>query len=83
MPHLSANGWAFLNEEDGLFILTSWRVTNGSPLSHFIAYNAGCSVLHLGPWREVVTLHDKSDPEVTVPHAEPGPWFLAPDNHGH
>jgi hypothetical protein len=62
--YLAGDGWRVLNEDDGLFILTAWIKRGATSKSHFIALNAGTSVIHLGPWREVLSRDDKADPEM-------------------
>ena len=57
-------GWSVLRERDGLFVLTAWLVRGLVSLAHFVAFNAGTRVLHLGPWREIVTDADVADVEM-------------------
>ena len=64
VEYLTGSGWMVLQEDDGLFIGTAWIKCGNITKTHFIAYNAGTSVLHLGPWREVVAAEDKADPEM-------------------
>jgi hypothetical protein len=66
--YLAGNGWKVLNEDDGLFILTAWIKRGAVSKSHFVALNAGTSVIHLGPWREVLSPADKADHEMYAAH---------------
>ena len=74
VPALTSRGWQVLTLDDGLYILTAWITVGAISKPHFIAYNAGTSVLHLGPWREVVYRADKVRLARTIsprPHTAP------------
>ena len=66
--YLWGDGMSVFLEDDGMLVFTSWMVRGLTTLAHFMAYNAGTSVLHIGPYREVVTESDKADLQLYALH---------------